>query len=152
LYVPLCLILDLLGLAVSFQLSAASRRVRLTHHNAIAMSETSAMLRKTHPAFLCLGSPGRIGKGSSLLALLHPGGLEIVVEDIRVNIGAIIPGNGPPLNSHGLKHFGTAADRLKNGSVQERLQVDFPLGVIIKGNQYPEALEQLNAAHPDKGA
>jgi hypothetical protein len=98
------------------------------------------MVRKTHPTFLGLGSPGGIGKGSNRLGLFHPGGLEIVKEDIRVDIGAIVPGNGPTLNSHGLEHFRIAADRLKDGSVQERLQIDFPLRVIVKGNQHPEAL------------
>jgi hypothetical protein len=43
-------------------------------------------------------------------------------------------------------------DQLKNGAVQIRLKVDFPLGAILKEHQNPETSEWFGTANTYKGA
>ena len=76
-----------------------------------------------------------------------PGRCEAVIEDIRVNICSIRPGNSAFLNMHGAKQGRVTANRLEYWPSQVDIKIHFPMSAICKVDGDGVALSRFNVLY-----
>jgi len=76
----------------------------------------------------------------------------LVVENSRIYICSIVPCNRAALDLHGGEHARIVADLFKDGAMEIRLKIDFPLAAILKADQDRETSDGLDRPHSDPQA
>ena len=69
--------------------------------------------------------------------LVHPRRLKPIVQNVRVDVSALGPGDGPASNCHGTERGRITAGRLEHRAVEVRLKVDLPLRAVVEAGSAP---------------